>query len=1121
MLKLKSFFLFLGLLIVSGCVFEPGAVKVDLKQKNAISKSAISSVVVVNNQIKVTGSGLSGVTALKIKNNNLNESFTIESVSATQIIANATHAVTIGVGQVFDLILSNAHGAATFPVSFSLDNGSVTAVMLSSMGASAGQILKYNGSAWVPSTISSSQLYIGTWNASTNTPNLNLTTPQAGDYYVVTTAGTQGAITYAVGDWIISNGLSWSKLSHSSSVVGSFNGRTGLVVPEVGDYTWAQITKTGSKLEEIADVDITSRADQKVLKWDDLNSKWIMGNDNTGAGAPGPGSITTTEILDGTIANVDLAGSIAQSKITNLTSDLASKLGLTSLSATAPLVYNNTTGVFSINNASAVLDGAMSAADKTKLNGLEALSAGNGVLERFSGTLRSNTCADGEILKWVTLTGWTCSPDTSTDATKQTILSNSAGLAAALSDETGTGLAVFGTAPVITNPDIQGELRIAGSTSGYVGFVPAAVAGATTYKLPATQGTAGQVLSTDGVATNATLTWANPTTNSTGILDGTIVNADINAGAAIDYSKLNVPNAAIPLTALNATGTKDGTKYLKGDNTWATFSSDLLASTLSALPVVTNAVISTSDTVLSAFARLQKQITDLAVSAVGGDLSGTLPNPTVIKIRGTAVSATAPTSGNFFKYDGSNWLGSPITIADIKSLSVGNLFPASACAANQTLSYALLVDAFTCVDIGTLDGAKITTGTIDVARLPASAGYWVAATGGINYAGGNVGIGTSVPTNRLTVKAISNTVTDYPIQMHNLSDTMRTGHGTYGISNKIGTAQNIDYTYDIGGAQIFNTGGTERLRILGTGNVGIGTATPAQKLEVNGGIKLGYGEPTAPNTTASGLSFDGDTGIFAAADGQLNLWSNNVRTMALFGPNVGIGVTTPTARLEISANTTMDSVGATAGIRIYNSQSANNDYLNIGWLAEDTFGLQSADAANNLKNLILNPFGGNVGIGTNVPSEALEVNGKVKATAFLYTSDRRLKKDIHTLPDTLAKILKLRGVSFKWNSNDEKTIGFIAQEVEKIYPELVTTDAKSGYKAVQYGNIVAILVEALKQEHEERVKDRYYFETQVDLVSRSVASVNADNEERLQKLEKENLELKEKLLKIEAMLLKK
>lgn len=1105
----KSNFLFLGLFLVWGCVFQPGAVKVDLKQKNAISKSSISSVVVVNNQIKVTGTGLSGVTALKIKNNNLNESFTIESASATQIIANATHAVTIGVGQVFDLILSNAHGAATFPVSFSLDNGSVTAVMLSSMGASAGQILKYNGAAWVPSTISSSQLFIGTWNASTNTPNLNLTAPQAGDYYVVTTAGTQGAITYAVGDWIISNGLTWSKLSHSSSVVGSFNGRTGLVVPEVGDYTWAQITKTGSKLEEIADVDITSRADQKVLKWDDLNSKWIMGNDNTGAGAPGPGSITTTEIFDGTIADVDLAGSIAQSKITNLTTDLASKLGLTSLTATAPLVYNNTTGGFSINNATALLDGAMSAADKTKLNGLEALSAGNGVLERFSGTVRSNTCADGEILKWVTLTGWTCSPDTSTDATKQTILTNSAGLAAALSDETGTGLAVFGTAPVITNPDIQGELRLSGSTSGYVGFVPAAVAGTTTYKLPATQGTAGQVLSTDGVATNATLTWANPTTNSTGILDGTIVNADINAGAAIDYSKLNVPNAAIPLSALNATGTKDGTKYLKGDNTWATFSSDLLASTLSALPVVTNAVISTSDTVLSAFARLQKQITDLAVSAVGGDLSGTLPNPTVAKIRGTAVSAVAPASGNFFKYDGSNWLGSPITIGDIKSLSVGNLFPASACAANQTLSYALLVDAFTCVDIGTLDGAKITTGTIDVARLPASAGYWAAATGGINYAGGNVGIGTSSPASKLQVDG----------------GTIRSDLGSTGTSFiGTGVGSNLQITHDGSNfAKVFNSGGGVNIEdvIYAHGNVGIGTSTPAQKLEVNGGLKLGYGEPTAPNTTASGLSFDGDTGLFAAADGELNLWSNNVRTMALFGPNVGIGVTAPTARLEISANTTMDNLGASAGIRIYNSQSANNDYLNIGWLAEDTFGLQSADAANNLKNLIFNPFGGNVGIGMNTPSEALEVNGKVKATAFLYTSDRRLKKDIHTLPDTLAKILKLRGVSFKWNSNDEKTIGFIAQEVEKVYPELVTTDAKSGYKAVQYGNIVAILVEALKEEHEERIKDRYYFDSQVDLVSRSVASVNVDNEERLQKLEKENLELKEKLLKIEAMLLKK
>ncbi|MGZ6398777.1 MAG: hypothetical protein ACXWRZ_13575, partial [Bdellovibrio sp.] len=75
-----------------------------------------------------------------------------------------------------------------------------------------------------------------------------------------------------------------------------------------------------------------------------------------------------------------------------------------------------------------------------------------------------------------------------------------------------------------TNPgstlDIMGTLRLSGSTSGYVGFAPAAAAGSTTYTLPSTQGTAGQVLSTDGVAGNATLSWTTPLSSSTAFLNG-------------------------------------------------------------------------------------------------------------------------------------------------------------------------------------------------------------------------------------------------------------------------------------------------------------------------------------------------------------------------------------------------------------------------------------------------------------------------------------------------------------------------------------------------------------------------------------------------------------------------
>lgn len=84
------------------------------------------------------------------------------------------------------------------------------------------------------------------------------------------------------------------------------------------------------------------------------------------------------------------------------------------------------------------------------------------------------------------------------------------------------------------------------------------------------------------------------------------------------------------------------------------------------------------------------------------------------------------------------------------------------------------------------------------------------------------------------------------------------------------------------------------------------------------------------------------------------------------------------------------------------------------------------------------------------------------ANGFFYSSDRKLKTNISPLTDNLNKILKLSGVSFDWKKTRNKDIGLIAQEVEKIYPELVSTDAND-YKAVKYGNLVAPLIEALKE----------------------------------------------------------
>ena len=75
-----------------------------------------------------------------------------------------------------------------------------------------------------------------------------------------------------------------------------------------------------------------------------------------------------------------------------------------------------------------------------------------------------------------------------------------------------------------------------------------------------------------------------------------------------------------------------------------------------------------------------------------------------------------------------------------------------------------------------------------------------------------------------------------------------------------------------------------------------------------------------------------------------------------------------------------------------------------------------------------------------------------------------MKENIKTIENSLDKVLQLRGVEFDWKETKDSSIGLIAQEVEEVLPELVheTDDIKS----VSYGNITAVLIEAIKEQNE-------------------------------------------------------
>jgi trimeric autotransporter adhesin len=108
---------------------------------------------------------------------------------------------------------------------------------------------------------------------------------------------------------------------------------------------------------------------------------------------------------------------------------------------------------------------------------------------------------------------------------------------------------------------------------------------------------------------------------------------------------------------------------------------------------------------------------------------------------------------------------------------------------------------------------------------------------------------------------------------------------------------------------------------------------------------------------------------------------------------------------------------------------------------------------------------GNIGIGTSTPTEKLHVNWNILASSYLYTSDKRLKNNIQTFSGADLILSKLRGVSFDWKDSGRSDIGFIAQEVESVLPDLVHTDS-AGMKSVEYANIVPVLVEGYKYQKE-------------------------------------------------------
>lgn len=237
-------------LILNGCFFKPDKVNTSgveeamQRRQDDIEESTQvkpSSVAIINNQLVIKGSGLADVTEVRIRGHSgFDETFSIDSKSSSTLIANGLSNISFTLGSLFSLIISDAHGSTTFQVTFSLQDGAVTANKIHDMGAADGQVLMYQSGSWGPSSITGLS-YKSTFDASD--PLNSTPAPLGGDFYVVTTVGTYDpdggtGTTWNLGDWAVyeSNSNSWNKIPATNTIT-SVNGEAGAVNLNINHLT--------------------------------------------------------------------------------------------------------------------------------------------------------------------------------------------------------------------------------------------------------------------------------------------------------------------------------------------------------------------------------------------------------------------------------------------------------------------------------------------------------------------------------------------------------------------------------------------------------------------------------------------------------------------------------------------------------------------------------------------------------------------------------------------------------------------------------------------------------------------------------------------------------------------
>ncbi len=370
------------------------------------------------------------------------------------------------------------------------------------------------------------------------------------------------------------------------------------------------------------------------------------------------------------------------------------------------------------------------------------------------------------------------------------------------------------------------------------------------------------------------------------------------------------------------------------------------------------------------------------------------------------------------------------------------------------------------------------------------------------FTNGKVGIGINTPSANLEVNpgSLNGTVTPLRTVIKAMvtpgsSNGYNLFYGSGGTTLNTGTVYGVHIDLSNGGTTygMYSQGETYNFF---SGRVGVGTTTPEGSIHVittdqanflSDGI--GFLKGTGGNDYQLQINSVGgvphiDLANSANEDFDIRLAVYNDNKLAIEGGNVGIGTQTASEKLQIEqGNLLMNGNAAQIFLKANLGSTDPGDIVFLNGDASPKARIWS-DPANN-QGLNINGDGsgssdiyiqanGNVGIGTFTPSERLHVIGNILASGTITSSDIRYKENIREIEST-ENLLQLKPVSYYFKNEyiengqfDERLhFGLIAQDVEKIYPNLVYEN-NDGFKAINYTELIAILIKS-NQELRERI----------------------------------------------------